>query len=84
MKGRTNSGSGIWMTYHLKGMFLWATTSSVAYLLLRESGDYVHKQPNILHVFICTKTMMMVWVGLLFKVADLVVYGPPGGGNWSY
>ena len=54
---------------------------SVAYLLLRQLWEAVHKQPNILHVFICPKFMILVLLRLLFNMDYLGVYGPPGGGG---
>ena len=63
---------------------LWAPNTSVVDLVLRLLGYSVHKRPNSLHVFICLKLMIPVWVRLLFKMANLAVYGPPegGGGVW--
>ena len=43
----------------------------------------MYKWTNRLHVFICPKLMITVWGRLLFKMADLVVYGPLGEIFWS-
>ena len=48
-------------------------------LVLGGLGEDVQKRPNSLHGLICPKLMMPVWVRLVLKMADLVVYGPPGG-----
>ena len=40
--------------------------------------------PKAFIVFICTKLMMMLWGRLLIKIADLVVYIPPGETFWPY
>ena len=48
-------------------------------LVLRQLGEAVHKRTNRLHVFIFPNLMVLVWGRLIFKIADLVVYGPPGG-----
>ena len=53
-------------------------TPSVVDLVLRQLGESVHKFPNILNVFIFTKLMIPVLGIMLFKRADLAVYGPPG------
>ena len=53
----------------------------MAELVLSKLGEAVHKQPNSLHVFICTKLMIPVWVSLLLKMTDLVIYGPLGRGD---
>ena len=50
----------------------------MAELVLRKLGEAVHKQPNSLHLFICPKLMMSVWGNMLFKMAELVAYVPPG------
>ena len=50
----------------------------MADLVLMQLGEAVHKRPNILYVYICPNMMVQVWGRLLFKVTDLVVYGPPG------
>ena len=42
----------------------------------------MHKRPNSLNSFICPKLMMPVWGSILFKMAELVVYGPPGAKFW--
>ena len=77
-----NIDNSIWMPYHSKGSFLWVPAPSVEDLLLSQLGEAVHKRANRLHVFICTKLMMPVWGRLLFKMADLVVYGPPEAKFW--
>ena len=79
MKGGNKSGDGIWMPYHLKGIFKWAHAPSVAYLVLRKLEEAVNKWPKILHECICTNLMMPVWGRLLFKLSELVVYIPSGG-----
>ena len=71
------------MPYYYKGTVLWAPIPSVADLVLRQLGEAVHKRTNSLHVFICLKLTMLVWVRLLLKMADLVEYGPPGEKFWS-
>ena len=50
-------------------------------LVLRQLGEAMHKRPNILHV-IYPKLMMLLWGWLLFKMSDLVVYGPQGATFW--
>ena len=52
---------------------------SVEDFVLRQLGEAVHKRSNILHVLIFSKLMMPVCGRILFKKADLVVYGPSGG-----
>ena len=81
-KGEKNNDDGIWMPYHSKGTFLLFTSPSVTGLVLRKIGEAGHKQPNRLYVFISHKLMMKVWGRLLIKMADLVVYVPPGEMFW--
>ena len=50
--------------------------------MLRQLGEAVQKYTNSLHVFILTKLMMPVRGKMMFKMADLVVYGPLGGKVW--
>ena len=66
----------------LRALILWSPTPSVAYLVLRQLGESVQKRPNSLYVFICPKLTMLVWGGLMFNMADLVLYVPPGGKCW--
>ena len=51
-------------------------------LVLSKLGEDVHKQPNSLHVFICPKLMILMWERLMFKMDDLVLYGPSGAKFW--
>ena len=77
-KGGNKNENGICIPYHSKVNFLWAPTPSVADLVLRKLGEAVQKYTNSLDVFILTKLMMPVRGKMMFKMADLVVYGPPG------
>ena len=52
--------------------------------MFRKLGEAVQKCPNIFHDFIFPKLMVPVWGRLLFKMADLVVYVPPGEIFWPY
>ena len=54
---------------------------SVADLVLRQLWEAVSKLPNSLHVFILPKLIMPVWEIMMFKIDELVLYGPPGGGG---
>ena len=56
----------------------------MADLLLRQLGEAMYKQPNILHVLIFLKLIMPVWGRLLFNIAGLVVYGAPAANFWLY
>ena len=58
-----------------------APTPSVADLLLSKLGEAVHKLLNILNSFIFPKSIIPMRGSLLFKMADLVVYSPPGVGK---
>ena len=80
-KGGKNNNNVICMPFHYKDNVLWAPAPSVVDLVLIQLGEAVQKRPNSLHVFICTKLMIPLWGRLMFKMADLVVYGPPGGGG---
>ena len=58
---------------------LWAPAPSLAYLVSRKLGEAIHKQPNSLIVFIYPKLIIWVFGRMMFKMADLVLYGPTGG-----
>ena len=79
LKGGNKNYNVIWMPYNYKGTFVCSPAPPVTDLVLTQLGGAVHKRPNNFPVFICTKLMMPVWKRLLFKMADLVVYGLPGG-----
>ena len=50
--------------------------------MLRKLWEAVHKRSNSLHVFIFLKFMMPVWVRMLLKIDEFVVYVPPGEMFW--
>ena len=79
MKGGKNNDKGICMPYFSNGNFYGQPPLSVVHLVLRQLEEAVHKRTNGLHFFICPKLIIAVWVRILFKMADLVVYSPKGG-----
>ena len=54
MKGGKNKGYGIWMSYHVKGTFLWAPDTSLTDFVLRKIRKDVQKLLDSFHVFICS------------------------------
>ena len=78
--GEVGGGCGvICIPYHSKVSFGGVSPPAVDCILLRQLGEAVQKCPDSLHIFICTKMMLLLWGKLLYKVKYLVLYTPPGG-----